>query len=238
VVSIILSTIIQDASGERQVSLDYGSPGTQSMKQTKYFKCACAHCGGRIEFPAELVGQSCDCPHCQRQTELTLPPPPELETEHTSPRSGAWIVAGVVILLIGVVGSAVAMMWLKRVAARNPRHQTASAAANPNGPPGPPAATKESSAINTNSLTVSRIALDKPKGSTLVYATGILKNQSDRQRFGVKVELDLFDKADVKIGTASDYQQLLEPKAEWRFRALVIEPKATSAKLAAIKEDQ
>jgi hypothetical protein len=136
------------------------------------------------------------------------------------------------------VGSAVAMVWLKRVAARNQRQQAASASANTKTPSSPPVTAKENSALNTNSLTVSRIALDKPKGSTLVYATGTVRNESDRQRFGVKVELDLFDQANVKIGTASDYQQMIEPKAEWRFRALVIEPKAASAKLAAIKEDQ
>jgi len=208
------------------------------MKQTKYLKCACQHCGGRIEFPAEVIGHVFDCPHCAQRTELTLPPPPELDTEQASPRSRAWIVAGVVILLIGVVGSAVAMAWLKRVAARNQSRQAALARANAKGPSSQAPAAKDNSTINTNSLTVSRIALDKPKGSTLVYATGIVRNESDRQRFGVKVELDLFDKADVKIGTASDYQQLIEPKAEWRFRALVIEPKAASAKLAAIKEDE
>lgn len=238
VVSIIFNTIIQDVGGELQVSLDYGSPGSQSMKQTKYLKCACQQCGGRIEFPVEVIGQFFDCPHCSQPTELTLPPPPEPETEPMSLRSTAWLVAGVVILLIGIVGSAVAMVWLKRVAARNQHRQAASASANAKSPSSQPPTATDTSTINTNSLIVSRIALDKPKGSTLVYATGIVKNESDRQRFGVKVELDLFDKTDVKIGTASDYQQMLEPKAEWRFRALVIEPKAVSAKLAAIKEDQ
>jgi hypothetical protein len=67
---------------------------------------------------------------------------------------------------------------------------------------------------------------------------GVVKNASDRQRFGVKVELDLFDKSDAKIGTASDYQQVMEPKSEWRFRALVVDSKAASVKLAGIKEDQ
>jgi hypothetical protein len=50
--------------------------------------------------------------------------------------------------------------------------------------------------------------------------------------------LDLFDKSDAKIGTASDYQQVMEPKSEWRFRALVVDSKAASVKLAGIKEDQ
>ena len=210
----------------------------KSMKQTKYLKCACQHCGGRIEFPADVIGQLVDCPHCQQRTELTLAPPPEADTPEGPAKGQSWRVAGVVILLIGVIGVAVGMMWLKRIAQRKQRPATAAAsvaAEKPSSPQSAPAADR--SKTSTDTLTVSPIVLDKAKG-TLIYATGRVKNGSDRQRFGVKVELDLFDKADLKVGTASDYLPVLEPKAEWHFKALVIEPKAASAKLASIREDQ
>ena len=44
------------------------------MSETTYLKCACAHCGGHIEFPMEAVGQSVACPHCGQLTALPAPP--------------------------------------------------------------------------------------------------------------------------------------------------------------------
>jgi len=39
-------------------------------------KCGCAHCGNRIEFPAEAAGARVECPHCGQPTELSLEAPP------------------------------------------------------------------------------------------------------------------------------------------------------------------
>gem|GEM_PF-686622 len=90
-------------------------------------------------------------------------------------------------------------------------------------------------------LKITQVALDQPKGakgSRLVYVTGVLKNDSDHQRFGVRVELDLLDAAGTKVGTATDYRQMLEPRATWQFRAVVTDRRATAAKLAGVKEDE
>ncbi len=70
----------------------------------------------------------------------------------------------------------------------------------------------------------------------MIYAVGTVRNTSDHQRFGVKVELDILDAQGNKLGTATDYTQVMEPGKEWKFRALVTDRKATAAKLAAIKE--
>jgi hypothetical protein len=64
----------------------------------------------------------------------------------------------------------------------------------------------------------------------------MLKNKTGRKRFGVKVELDLFDGTEQKVGTATDYQAVIEPGAQWAFKALVLDSKATSAKIASIQE--
>ena len=90
-------------------------------------------------------------------------------------------------------------------------------------------------------LKVTQVALDQPKGakgSRLVYVTGVLKNDSDQQRFGVRVELDLLDAAGTKVGTATDYRQMLDPRATWQFRAIVTDRRAIAAKLAGVKEDE
>lgn len=90
-------------------------------------------------------------------------------------------------------------------------------------------------------LKITQVALDQPKGakgSRLVYVTGVLKNDSDHQRFGVRVELDLLDAATNKVGTATDYRQMLEPRATWQFRALVTDRRTVGARLAGVKEDE
>ena len=90
-------------------------------------------------------------------------------------------------------------------------------------------------------LKVTQVALDQPKGakgSRLVYVTGILKNESDHQRFGVRVELDLLDATGNKVGTTTDYRQSLEPRATWQFRGIVTDRRATAAKFAGVKEDE
>jgi hypothetical protein len=50
--------------------------------------------------------------------------------------------------------------------------------------------------------------------------------------------VDLFDVSGKKVGTAKDYHPTMEPTSQWRFKALVVDSKATSAKLASIKDDQ
>ena len=87
-------------------------------------------------------------------------------------------------------------------------------------------------------LKVGPITLEKSKGSSLVYAVGVLRNDSAHQRFGVSLELELTDARGNKAGTAKDYRAVLEPRQEWRFRALVLDSKAVSARVAAVREEE
>ena len=84
----------------------------------------------------------------------------------------------------------------------------------------------------------SPVTLQKNLGSSLIYAVGTLTNAAARQRFGVKVLLDLFDDAGNKVGEATDYQQVIEPRSEWNFRALVVTPKTASASITSIREER
>ena len=81
------------------------------------------------------------------------------------------------------------------------------------------------------------MTLERGQGS-LVYAVGTLRNSSAHQRFGVKIELDLQDAAGNKIGTATDYIRLIEPRTEWRFRALIFEPQVESAHVSSLQEEE
>ena len=203
------------------------------MNKTKFLKGECQHCQGHLEFPAELAGLTADCPHCGQQTDLLLAKPPE---ESTVPRAAmVWAVIGIVILGLGLAGALVALKRAERWAARQKRLAAAAAASETNLPMEAVIAADPQA---QNGFVASAVELEKAPGTSLVYAVGTLKNTSDHKRFGVKIELDLLDSGQQKVGTATDYQQVLETNATWRFKALVVNSQATAAKVAAIKEDQ
>jgi hypothetical protein len=124
----------------------------------------------------------------------------------------------------------------ERWAARQKQQAAAAAAASQTNLPfeGVPTADPQAQ----DGFIVSTVDLEKAPGTSLVYAVGTVKNLSDHKRFGVKIELDLLDADQQKVGTATDYQQVMETNATWRFKALVVNSQATAAKVAAIKEDQ
>jgi hypothetical protein len=101
-----------------------------------------------------------------------------------------------------------------------------------------PTASKPQPEEVTNDFGIMPFKLEKTPGSSLVYVIGTVQNPTERQRFGVKVEFSLFDTNDNAIGTATDYEQIIEPHGEWRFKAMVIESKAVSAKFHSIIEAQ
>ena len=82
------------------------------------------------------------------------------------------------------------------------------------------------------------VTLEKAENGNLAYAVGVLRNESSRQRYGVKVLVDLFDENDLKVGTTTDYTQFIMPGNEWRFRALVVDHKAVRAELTNVTEQE
>jgi hypothetical protein len=207
--------------------------GSSYVNRTKYFKGACSHCRGHIEFPVEATGMTTDCPHCGKPTELLLPAPPD---EPTVPRRTIiWTLITVLILAGGLGG---VLLGLKRTEKWAASKKKSSAATNAT-TAASSAATGPSQASNPwaeMSFAASPIHLEKTPGNSLVYAVGTINNLTNRQRFGVKVELELLNASGEKVGTARDYQQVIEPNEKWQFRALVTDSKATEAKVSAIKE--
>ncbi len=188
-----------------------------------------------MEFLAENVGLEADCPHCGQRTELLLARPPE---EPVLPRRVVvYSVVAVLVLVFGLVGALVALKRAERWAARRKQVASLSAAPATNAVAASPET--ELDPLARLGFTLSAIGLDKAQGTSLVYATGTLHNTAARQRFGVRLELDLLNADGQKVGSAKDYAALLEPGADWHFKALVVEPKGvTSAKLASLNEDQ
>ena len=205
---------------------------TLEMSGPKFLKCDCAHCGGHIAFPAEGIGSVIPCPHCGADTELILPEP-DVESAGVS-RNVKWAIAAVVILVLGVVGTLVALNMARKIAPRpniaaeGPR----AVAAQPERP------ARASWLDHTNQFQSSSVTVKAQPGTTLTYASGTIRNGLNTQRFGVTVELELLDAAGTSIGKARDYRAVLEPSAEWSYRALVVSDKAASARVTSIREER
>ena len=196
-------------------------------------KGECQHCAGHIEFPADAIGLVAPCPHCRQQTELLLPAP---KVEPTVPlRAIVWTAVSILVLCAGLFACLVALKRAEHLAAA--RKSVAPSTRAQSNSPAPESAGPSDTSVQSG-FAASPVNIEKTPGTSLTYAVGTIRNNENRQRFGVKVELDLFDASGQKIGTAKDYQQLLEPNAQWAFKALVVPAATASAKVAAIKEDQ
>jgi hypothetical protein len=204
----------------------------------KHLRGECQHCGGHLEFPAESIGLQAPCPHCGQQTELLLERPPE---EPSLPRRViVWTVAAIVVLGLGLLILVLGLKRAERWAAKQKQERVGQPALNADTGGPPLEASSQTPATSGNhEFSVSKISLEKAPGTSLVYAVGTVKNNANKQRFGIKLELDLLNADGQKVGAAKDYQAVLEPGAEWRFKALVVEPKGVvSVKVASLKEDQ
>ena len=215
------------------------------MKDGYYLKCSCKKCGGHIEFPANGEGATVNCPHCNQPTKLTLDEPPAKPLARGIPMPG--ILAGVGLLLAAAGVAAFFFLHGRNHAAAviAPPGKVVTAPTNQS----PPAATEKPATApetkpgpkrpkSASDLKVGEVKLEKTKGSSLVYAIGTVTNNSDYQRFGVKVELDVFNNNETKISTTSDYISILEPRREWSFRALIRGPGAASARISTVKEEE
>ena len=77
------------------------------MNRTKRLRGPCQHCGGPIEYPAEMIGTTAQCPHCRRVTELQLAVP--AQEPGVPKRIIVWTLVAVLILLGGLAGALIAL---------------------------------------------------------------------------------------------------------------------------------
>jgi hypothetical protein len=190
------------------------------MSKNKFLNGQCQHCGGSLRFPAESIGQTTKCSQCGQNTELLLAAPPD---EPTVPMKTIVFTAIAVLVLIGgLIAATIAVKRLQRTAEQR------KAAAAPATLPGAPGLT---------GFQVTAITLEKAAEASVVYAVGSIRNETNRRRLGIKLELELLDAAGNRVGTVTNFHPGLEPRAEWRFKSLVTFPKSASARLVSIKSD-
>lgn len=216
----------------------------------KTLKCACKECGTHLEFAESMLNSVIACPHCGQWTELTGDAVPGGE-QPGDRRTLVMAFSGIGLLAAAILLGFIWWQHSKSVEKPKPAN-TARIVTQPTNPPPqtalqptpPPVATEapaESSIQRTKSLEdlkVGAIELEKTPGTSLVHAVGTVKNDSDFVRYGVKIELALYNKDGKKIGVTQDYQSTIEPHQEWRFKALVTDPRTTAAKLVGLTEEQ
>lgn len=119
-----------------------------------FLKCNCEHCGGRIEYPAEAVGASAACPHCQRETPLQLDSSDDTDTVAVGGGKAKLVIGAVIASVVAAAVLAGALMWAKRKAAAKD-----SAA----GKSTPAAKEEKSSAPAPAASALARVEWDPPK---------------------------------------------------------------------------
>jgi predicted RNA-binding Zn-ribbon protein involved in translation (DUF1610 family) len=218
-------------------------PAAPAAAASASLKCVCRHCNGRISFPSNAVGATIPCPHCGKETVLNapgvsaaapraagsppappsaaaparakVPTPPvpsqeELSEAPARKKGGGgkkvMLIVGILLALGLVAGGVVFFLKNKSgggMSLLGPKVE----------------------------LEVVSYELQKNQGTSLVYVTGKVRNNTDIQHTSVRVDFKLFDAADKQIGNASDYIMILEPKQEWDFKALVVEPEVAKVEV-------
>jgi hypothetical protein len=204
-----------------------------------YSKGVCQHCGGHIEFPAEGAGQTIACPHCQWNTVLTPSNAPKIEVGGgPASRKRIFIAFGIAAIILAAAGVGGFLFFGSQHPAIAPQVSTgnSNSTANSGASTLIPVQNTAPEPDPWHGLKAGPVKLDKQGDGRLVYAVGTVRNTSSRERFGVKVEVDVLDAHGDKIGTATDYTQVMEPGKEWKFRAMVTDKKAATARLGDIKE--
>ena len=227
----------------------------QAMSENEYLKCPCKECGNNIEYPVAAARSTISCPHCGEWTEL---PAPKEEPEEKPVARG---VAGVVVLvLLPLAVLAAGVYYLAHHSAKTvevDKNPAVTAVPKPvNKPPvtpvnvavtsnPPPVAEPTNPPVpaekrpkSPSDLEVGRVKLETTKGTKLVHVVGTVKNNSEYERFGVKIKFDLMNNQGMKIGSAEDQKSVIEPHENWKFHALVADPKAVTAGVASLTEEK
>ena len=187
------------------------------MNPSEFSKCECRHCHGHIEFPSDAAGQTAPCPHCGQLIHLA-------DTRKNRSRLALIATIGLTALLIGGTLFFVFEPVGQPVIQKGPN------------PTNAPDRLKDANLFSTNDFSVANIQLAKTTNSSLIYVTGRVRNLAAQKRFGVKISFALFDAHAAPVGDASDYLATLEPKADWHFKALVLDSKAVTCQLNTLAE--
>ena len=196
----------------------------------KQLRGQCQHCGGRFDFPAEIIGNPGTCPHCGKDTEMMLERP-KVESD-VPKRMVIYSVLAVVILGLGLVAATVALKRARSMArSKNPPGVLPGSSGTRTVSGGP-------FVVQTNDFYVTAATVQKPAGEPLPLAFGVLSNGLSRPRLGVQLTFDVLDARGLKIGTTMDSIILVEPLGKWQFRAPLLQTNAAGVRFASVREQK
>src|SRR5689334_2039213 len=98
------------------------------MSEPRHLKCSCEKCGAHIEFPADGIGVTVDCPHCGQKTTLYADDPGIAVTSSgkstlKTPKKLPAVVVSVLLVII-LAGAGVAL-YRPKIKARPPAEPAA-----------------------------------------------------------------------------------------------------------------
>jgi hypothetical protein len=164
-----------------------------------------------LEYKADLVGTTSQCPHCGQETELLLEVPSSVESG-VPRRMIVWVVVAIIISVLGLLALVAGLKWAEK--------KTGRAGA------GRPA----------EGVEVTSLKVERPPGASMAYAIGLVTNHLDRKRIGVKIELDLLNARSNKVWSLSCGREVIDRHDSWRFKVPVGNPDVVSAKVASVRE--
>lgn len=216
------------------------------MTEQKYFKRACEHCHGHIEFPSTALSTRVSCPHCGQQTHLREPaqgPTAKAACQNCGGRiafpaaaAGSTVscphcstkteltVAGEPVRAKRKMGRA---GWLVVGAGALIFLAVAGIAVFGRWGRG-----------NGEEVELRQFELLPARGGEPAVVAGKIVNHTKLRFYSVKVEFALFDHDGKPVGNSLDYLSILEPKDSWDFKAEVSQTDAASAKLVKIAKER
>ena len=216
------------------------------MSEPSYFKGACQHCRGHIEFPPNALGTRVSCPHCGQQTELRDP------ANAPSLKAGCQTCGGRIAFPAEAAGSVVncphcggktELIVVASVApvSRLKRRAWMIAGASA-------AAVGLLARLfvvfgklergNGEEVELNRFELRPANGGEPACVAGKIINHTSARFYSVKVEFDLFDKDGKPAGSAAEYLAILEPQDTWDFKAVVSHSDVVTVKLAKLAKEK
>ena len=93
--------------------------------------------------------------------------------------------------------------------------------------------------VPTGELNVTGLALQESRQlspNIVLLAVGNVRNDSDREHFDLKLDLDLLDAAGTKIDSLSVYQTYLPPRGNWRVSEMVTNSQVKGIRFAGLAE--
>jgi predicted RNA-binding Zn-ribbon protein involved in translation (DUF1610 family) len=216
------------------------------MSEPSYFKGACQHCHGHIEFPSAARGTRTTCPHCGQSTELRDP------AQAPSFKAACGSCGGRIEFPADAAGSVVDCPHCGIQTKLAAPAETVQGGLRPR-KPGRLAGTLAAAAVvvigivltwgklgrgNGEEVELRGYKFEPANGQESACVVGKIVNHSKVRFFSVKVECELLDQAGKSVGDAGDYLAILEAKDSWEFKAVVSQPEAVAVKLVKITKEK